>query len=47
MRGRPEFTLGPWVARWIEGLCVHGPGDILGRPVELTVGGEAVFGVGV
>ena len=37
MRARPEFTLGPWVARWIEGLCVHGPGDILGRPVELTL----------
>jgi phage terminase large subunit-like protein len=37
MRGRPAHTLGPWVARWIEGLCVHGPGDILGRPVELTL----------
>jgi phage terminase large subunit-like protein len=37
MRARPELTLGPWVARWIEGLCVHGPGDILGQPVQLTL----------
>jgi phage terminase large subunit-like protein len=36
MRGKPRHSLGPWVARWIEGLCVHGPGDILGRPVKLT-----------
>lgn len=35
MRPRPEFTIGPLVARWIEANCVHGPGDILGRPVKL------------
>jgi len=28
--------LGPQVAAWIETFCVHGPGDVLGRPVELT-----------
>ena len=37
MRPRPEHTLGPQVAAWIETFCVHGPGDILGQPVELTV----------
>jgi phage terminase large subunit-like protein len=28
--------LGGQVAAWIETFCVHGPGDILGQPVELT-----------
>ena len=36
MRGRPDFTLGPHVAAWIETFAVHGPGDVLGSPVELT-----------
>lgn len=36
MRARPKHTLGPDVARWIERLCVHGPGDVLGKPVKLT-----------
>ncbi|HEY7822406.1 MAG TPA: hypothetical protein VIG24_06220 [Acidimicrobiia bacterium] len=36
MRGRPKWTLGPQVAAWIETFCVHGPGDVLGQPVELT-----------
>ena len=36
MRPRPKHTLGPAVAAWIETFCVHGPGDILGQPVELT-----------
>jgi phage terminase large subunit-like protein len=36
MRGKPEFTLGPQVAAWIETFCVHGPGDVMGQPVELT-----------
>ena len=31
-----RYTLGDDVAAWIETFCVHGPGDILGRPVELT-----------
>lgn len=29
-------TLGPQVCDFIEGKCVHGPGDVLGRRVELT-----------
>jgi phage terminase large subunit-like protein len=36
MRARPKWTLGPAVAAWIETFCVHGPGDVLGQPVELT-----------
>jgi phage terminase large subunit-like protein len=36
MRPKPEFTLGEDVIRWIEGACVHGPGDVLGMPVKLT-----------
>jgi len=36
MRSRPKWSLGPEVAAWIETFCVHGPGDVLGRPVELT-----------
>jgi phage terminase large subunit-like protein len=36
MRARPKETLGPQVAAWIETFCVHGPGDILGRPITLT-----------
>lgn len=35
-RPRPRFTLGPAVAKWIERVCVHGPGDVLGKPVVLT-----------
>lgn len=30
------YSLGPLVARFIEKLCVHGPGDVLGKPVTLT-----------
>jgi hypothetical protein len=29
-------TLGPAVADWIEGHCVHGPGEVIGRPAQLT-----------
>lgn len=29
-------TLGPQVCWWIETYCVHGPGDLIGRPVELS-----------
>lgn len=36
-RSRPDLSLGPYVCRWIETFCVHGPGDILGQPVELTI----------
>jgi hypothetical protein len=36
MRAKPKHTIGPDVIAWIEGLCVHGPGDILGAPVSLT-----------
>jgi len=36
MRGKPQHTLGVHVAAWIETFCVHGPGDVLGMPVELT-----------
>ena len=36
MKARPKYSLGPDVARWIEQLCVHGPGDVLGKPVKLT-----------
>jgi phage terminase large subunit-like protein len=35
-RARPKYTIGPDVSRWIEQLCVHGPGDVLGKPVRLT-----------
>ena len=35
-RPRPRHTLGPAVAKWIERVCVHGPGDVLGKPVVLT-----------
>jgi len=31
-----RWTLGDEVAAWIEVFCVHGPGDILGKPVKLT-----------
>jgi phage terminase large subunit-like protein len=33
---KKRYTLGDDVAAWIETFCVHGPGDILGKPVELT-----------
>jgi len=33
---KKRYTLGDDVAAWIETFCVHGPGDILGQPVELT-----------
>ena len=36
MRRRPKHTLGPKIAEWIEELCVHGPGDVLGAKIELT-----------
>lgn len=36
MRSKPRYSLGPAVARWIERVCVHGPGDVLGKPVVLT-----------
>lgn len=32
----PWPTLGPEVCDWIEEHLVHGPGDVLGRPVTLT-----------
>lgn len=35
-RGRPRFSLGEDVIEWITRWCVHGPGDVLGAPVELT-----------
>lgn len=37
MRSRPKFSLGSQVAAWIETFCVHGPGDVMGQPVTLTV----------
>jgi len=36
VRQRPRYTLGTDVAKWIEQLAVHGPGDVLGQPVTLT-----------
>jgi phage terminase large subunit-like protein len=36
VRPRPRYSLGPEVALWIETFCVHGPGDVLGQPIELT-----------
>ena len=36
MRARPEHSIGVDVIRFIEGLCVHGPGDIIGQPAVLT-----------
>ena len=36
MRRRPKSTLGGQIAAWIETFCVHGPGDMLGEPAELT-----------
>lgn len=36
MRAKPRYTLGAEVAKWIENLCVHGPGDVLGKRIELT-----------
>ena len=36
MRSRPKHSLGPDVIRFIEAMCVHGPGDILGQPAVLT-----------
>ena len=36
MRPKPKHTLGPDVIAFIEALCVHGPGDILGQPARLT-----------
>lgn len=35
-RPRPRHTIGPAVAKWIERVCVHGPGDVLGKPIVLT-----------
>ena len=37
MRPRPKHTLGPQVAAWIERYLVHGPGDVMGEPISLTV----------
>jgi phage terminase large subunit-like protein len=36
MRSKPEFTLGPQVAAWIETFCRHGPGDVMGQEIVLT-----------
>jgi phage terminase large subunit-like protein len=36
MRRRPQRTLGPQVAAWIQSYLVHGPGDVLGQSVSLT-----------
>ena len=36
VRPKPQWSLGAEVAAWIETFCVHGPGDVLGKPVELT-----------
>lgn len=36
MRARPQHTLGPQVAAWIEAFLVHGPGDVMGQPITLT-----------
>ena len=44
MRHRPKLTLGPAVAAWIETFCVHGPGDMLARPVELTSEERRILG---
>ena len=33
---RVRYTLGREVAMFVEAMCVHGPGDIAGRPVRLT-----------
>ena len=33
---KPWPTLGPELCDWIEAMQVHGPGDLLGEPVELT-----------
>lgn len=35
-RTQPKHTIGNDVAKWIERLAVHGPGDVLGKPVRLT-----------
>ncbi len=32
----PWPTLGPEVCDWLEAFMVHGPGDVLGDPIELT-----------
>jgi hypothetical protein len=32
----PWPTLGPWVVEFVEENLVHGPGDLLGRPVTLN-----------
>ena len=37
MRPKPKFSLAPDVIAFIEALMVHGPGDVLGQPVTLTV----------
>jgi phage terminase large subunit-like protein len=37
MRAKPKFSLAPDVIAFIEALMVHGPGDVLGQPVKLTV----------
>jgi len=36
LEAEPWPTLGPEVCDFIEDLLVHGPGDVLGDPVELT-----------
>jgi hypothetical protein len=36
MRPKPKHSLGPDVIAFVEGLMVHGPGDVLGKPVNLT-----------
>jgi phage terminase large subunit-like protein len=37
MRPKPKHTLGPQVAAWIEQYLVHGPGDVMGQQITLTV----------
>jgi len=43
-RPRPKHTIGVDVAKWIERLCVHGPGDVLGKPVTLTADEKRFLG---
>jgi hypothetical protein len=35
-KSKPLPTLGHEAAEWIEGYCVHGPGDVRGEPVTVT-----------
>jgi phage terminase large subunit-like protein len=44
VKARPKHTIGVDVAKWIERLCVHGPGDVLGKPVELTADEKRFLG---